>query len=227
MDRTLNQQTYDRFKKDIMTFALKPGDPVSAAKLAERYNVSRTPAREALVRLHTEGLIDIFPQSKSVISKINVGRARQEWFIRKTLELGMIDAFFDKVTDADIDEMQSYCMRLVNSSEGPRTHESSYEYLCSDNAFHAVTYRVAGEALSAEVIANTASHYNRLRLLVDLDNIYKDRTVSDHDELVSLIRKRDRNGYRKALEKHLGHIITDIDNMSKQFPHYFEVEGEK
>ena len=49
VDRSLNQQTYERFRKDIMTFALKPGDPVSAAKLAERYEVSRTPAREALV----------------------------------------------------------------------------------------------------------------------------------------------------------------------------------
>ena len=45
MDKSLNQQTYDRCRKDIMTFALKPGEPVSAAKLAERYNVSRTPAR--------------------------------------------------------------------------------------------------------------------------------------------------------------------------------------
>ena len=63
MDKTLNQETYDRLKKDIMTFALKPGDQVSAAKLAERYHVSRTPAREALVKLETEGLVDIYPQS--------------------------------------------------------------------------------------------------------------------------------------------------------------------
>ena len=98
MDKSLNQQTYDRCRKDIMTFALKPGEPVSAAKLAERYNVSRTPAREALVRLQSEGMVDIFPQSKSMISKIDITRARQEWFIRKTLEIAMTDAFFENVT---------------------------------------------------------------------------------------------------------------------------------
>ena len=65
MERTLNQETYDRFKKDIMTFACKPGEPVSAAKLADRYHVSRTPAREALVKLKAEGLVDIFPQSET------------------------------------------------------------------------------------------------------------------------------------------------------------------
>ena len=93
MDVSLNQQTYDLLKRDIMTFNLMPGEPVSAAKIAERYQVSRTPAREALVKLETEGLIDIFPQSKSVVSKINITRAKQEWFVRKTLELGWLIHF--------------------------------------------------------------------------------------------------------------------------------------
>ena len=71
MTNSLNQQTYDLFRKDIMTFSLKPGESVSAAKIADRYHVSRTPAREALVKLETEGLVDIYPQSKSLISKID------------------------------------------------------------------------------------------------------------------------------------------------------------
>ena len=224
MDSSLNQQTYDRLKKEIMTFALKPGDPVSAAKLAERYDVSRTPAREALVKLETEGLIDIFPQSKSVISKINVSRVRQEWFIRKTLELGMVDYFFDKVTDDDIKRMKEYASHLVEVASMPKTHETSYEYLCADNDFHAVSYYVAEEFLAADVIKNMASHYNRFRLLVDLENVYRDRTVSAHDNLIEFVEKRDKEGYKEALEKHLSHLITDIDTMSKQYPDLFEVE---
>lgn len=224
MDSTLNQQTYDRLKKDIMTFALKPGDPVSAAKLAERYNVSRTPAREALVRLQAEGLIDIFPQSKSVISKINVQRVRQEWFIRKTLELGMVDNFFKNVTEDDIKRMKDNLARLVDVTKQARTHETSYEYMCADYDFHAVSYYVAGEFLAADVIKNMAAHYDRFRLLVDLDNIYRTRTVSDHEKLIELVEKRDKEGYSKALEEHLCHIITDIDNMGRQYPDIFELE---
>ena len=224
MDSTLNQQTYDRLKKDIMTFALKPGDPVSAAKLAERYEVSRTPAREALVKLQTEGLIDIFPQSKSVISKVNVQRVRQEWYIRKTLELGMVDTFFKNVTAKDIEAMKKNAKRLVEVTKQPRTHETSYEYMCADYDFHAVSYYAAGEYLAAEVIKNTATHYDRFRLLVDLDNVYRTRTVSDHDRLIELVEKRDKEGYAKALEEHLCHIITDIDDVGTKYPDIFEVE---
>jgi len=82
MDKSLNQETYNRLKREILTFVLKPGESVSAAKLADRYQVSRTPVREELVKLETEGMVHIFPQSKTVISRINVHRVRQEWFIR-------------------------------------------------------------------------------------------------------------------------------------------------
>lgn len=223
MDKSLNQQTYDRCRKDIMTFALKPGEPVSAAKLAERYNVSRTPAREALVRLQSEGMVDIFPQSKSMISKIDITRARQEWFIRKTLEIAMTDAFFEHVTQKDIEEMKKYARVCERIGEQPRNHETSYEYLINDNKFHAVTYYVAGEALAAEIIGSTMAHYSRVRLLVDLDNENKDRTVADHEDLIRLIEAGDKEGYRAALGKHLGRVIGDIELMNKQAPHLFDM----
>ena len=51
MEKNLNEFTYQKLKKDIMTFVLVPGEAISAAKIAERYSVSRTPAREAIVKL--------------------------------------------------------------------------------------------------------------------------------------------------------------------------------
>ena len=224
MNNSLNQITYDYLKKDIMTFALKPGEAVSAAKIAERYNVSRTPAREALVRLETEGLIDIFPQSKSLISKIDVNRAKQEWFIRKTLEMGMIDELFERVKDSDILKMRAFCRKMEELSENPRTHDTAYEYLNCDNEFHAMTYYIAGEALAADMIANTMAHYNRIRLLIDLDNYYKSRTISTHEQLIKYIEQKDKEAYRELLGKHLGYITQDIDDMRKQNPDIFKEE---
>ncbi len=219
---SLNQYTYERFKKDIMTFSLKPGEPVSAAKIAERYEVSRTPAREALVKLQTEGLVEIYPQSKSVISKINCARVKQEWFVRKALELGMVDAFFDNVTEKDIQEMEIRVRKLGQIGETARTHETSYEYLCLDNEFHAVMYRVTKEYLAAEIIETSMAHYNRVRLLIDLDNVNKDRTVADHEILLKLVTEGKREEYREQLREHLGHILGDMDLIRQQMPEIFE-----
>ena len=222
MDKSLNQQTYDRLKKEIMTFVLSPGEPISAAKIADRYQVSRTPAREAIVKLESEGLIDIYPQSKSVVSKINIARANQEWFVRRSLELGMVDAFFDQVKPEDIDEMKFYANQLSVIGGSHMSPEEAYEYLKADNMFHMVTYRVTKEDLASEIIGNMMVHYNRIRLLMDLDDNNKNRTVADHASLVECVERNDREGYRAYLIRHLGHIISDIEIMGKVKPELFE-----
>lgn len=51
MEKSLNEETYEKLKYDIMNFKLLPGDSISAQKIALRYDVSRTPAREAIVNL--------------------------------------------------------------------------------------------------------------------------------------------------------------------------------
>ena len=227
MDNSLNQLTYERLKKDILTFTLKPGDTVSAEKVAKRYEVSRTPARESLVKLETEGLVDIIPQSKSVISKIDLNRARQEWFVRKSLEMAMLDKVFENVKSKDITRMKKYndqMLKLADKSRGCSPDEAaqaSYEYLMADNAFHEVTYEVAGESLASSVIANTRAHYSRLRFLTEQNSKYRDRTLSGHSELIAFLKEGDKAGYRKALTTHLDHIIHDIDDLKEIYPDYF------
>ena len=135
----------------------------------------------------------------------------------------MTDAFFAKVTPADIKEMRAFAEKCERIGEQPRNHESSYEYLINDNKFHAVTYRVAGEQLAADIIGSTMAHYNRIRLLVDLDNQNKDRTVADHGELIRLIEAGDKEGYRAALTTHLGRVIGDIEQMSTLAPELFDM----
>lgn len=221
-DISLNQRTYERLKREIMTFTLMPGEPISAAKIAERYQVSRTPAREAIVKLETEGLIDIYPQSKSVVSKVDIKRANQEWFVRRSLELGMVDALFDNVTQDAIDEMKYYANQLSEVGKNRSSAEESYEYLRYDNLFHMVTYKVAKQDLASEIISNMMVHYNRIRLLNDLDDNNKNRTVADHASLIECVENNDREGYRAYLIRHLGHIISDIEIMGKIKPELFE-----
>ena len=221
MENSLNQSTYERFKKDILTFSLKPGDTVSAAKIADRYSVSRTPAREALVRLETEGLVDIIPQSRSVISRIDINKAKQEWFIRYSLEIAMVDRIFEHKSENLIRQMKKQNKNMTQLSQKAKSHENSYAYQMADNAFHAATYIAAGEELSANVIAGTMAHYSRLRFLTEVEDTYQDRTITGHEKLIELLEADDREGYRSALKTHLGYILKDVEEMERRFPNYF------
>ncbi|MCR5356062.1 MAG: GntR family transcriptional regulator [Lachnospiraceae bacterium] len=222
MNNSLNSLTYDKFKWDIMTLALMPGDPVSAAKIAERYKVSRTPAREALVKLETEALVDIYPQSGSVISKIDETRARQEWFVRKTLEMAVVDGLFANATKEDTVKMREFCSKMETVSKHMNDPAMIYEYLKCDNDFHAVSFYVSGQGLAAEIVSNTMAHYNRIRLLVDMQNTNKDRTLSTHEQLIRCIENNDREEYRAILSKHIGNFESDIKEVRKMKPELFK-----
>ena len=221
MDSFLNQSTYEKFKRDILSFGLKPGETVSAAKIAERYSVSRTPAREALVKLETEGLVEIIPQSKSIISKIDLSLAKQEWFIRYSLETAMTDDFFANVNQADINEMKKYNKEMCRLSNSEKTQDNCYFYQLNDNAFHSVVYRVSNQNLASNVINCTMAHYSRLRFLTDIEDSYRDRTVEGHEKLIKLIEKKDIEGYKESLNLHLHYILYDISDLEKMYPDYF------
>ena len=61
-----------RLREDIVAMALAPGTPLRDAALCERFGTSRTPVREALIRLGEEGLVEILPQSGTFVSRIPV-----------------------------------------------------------------------------------------------------------------------------------------------------------
>ena len=113
MEKSLNEDTYEKLKYDIMNFKLVPGDSISAQKIAVRYNVSRTPAREAIVNLEKEGLLKIIPQSGTYVASINCRRFEQEWFVRKSLEVGMVDPVFEHVSNEMLDKMEELNSRLI------------------------------------------------------------------------------------------------------------------
>ena len=222
MANSLNNKTYDNLKRDIMTLALMPGEPVSAAKIAERYEVSRTPAREALVKLETEALIDIYPQVGSEISKINEDRAKQEWFVRRTLEMAVIDGLFKHVTDEDIQRMREYCHKMELVAGRMNDPDMTFEYLRCDNEFHKIAYVVAGQKLAAELVDNSMAHYNRIRLLIDMENTNKDRTLATHEKLIKCIENKDKEGYRELLGKHIGYFEQDIEDLKARKPEMFK-----
>ena len=62
---------YDLLRDEILSLTLPPGSPIDEVQLAERFSMSRTPIREALVRLAGEGLVDTLPNRSTIVSNID------------------------------------------------------------------------------------------------------------------------------------------------------------
>lgn len=221
MEISLNQNTYEQLKKDIMTLHLRPGDAISAAKIAERYNVSRTPAREAIVKLEQDGLVDIFPKSKTLVSKLNLDRARQEWFVRRSLEISIVDNFMTGCTEETINQLKKNIKTFANA----RYPIDSYEYYILDQNFHSIIYKAANQYWAEFIINSLITHYNRMRFMIGFTEDIRKKTYLEHEKIIQAAEDRNGNLMRDILDKHIqGTMLKDVE-MKEVFPLYFDDEG--
>lgn len=200
-----------------MNMTLEPGMDVSVQKLSERYGVSRTPVREAVVRLQQSGLVEIYPQRKTVVSKIDLKRVREEWFIRTSLESAVVDEFIRRCSELVADTMQE----LINKQKKYMDKKYFREFYFKDNRFHQLIFETAGEELSWYTIEEVASHYNRIRLLYGKMEGVQQSDIDKHVNMVAAARKRDAEGMRKIVVDHSNTLLDRVQSMSKQYPQFF------
>src|SRR3974390_3259530 len=80
-------QVFETLHASIIEIKLAPGTALSRTELQRQFHVSSTPIRDALMRLEEIGLVDVFPQSGTLVSLIDVPQARQAQFLRLSVEL--------------------------------------------------------------------------------------------------------------------------------------------
>ncbi len=204
-----------------MNMTLEPGTDVSVQKLSERYGVSRTPVREAVVRLQQSGLVEIYPQRKTVVSKIDLQRVREEWFIRTSLESAVVDEFIRKCSELVADTLQE----LINKQKKYMDKERFRDFYSKDNRFHELIFETAGEELSWFTIEEVASHYNRIRLLHGKMMGVQQSGIEHHEKIVAAARRRDAAAMRAVVMEHSNELLEQVKSMSKQYPHFFQTNS--
>ena len=92
LDRTRQAapQVFEWLRASILSLQLAPGTALSRTELAERFELRQTPVRDALLQLAQEGLVDIFPQHATLVSRIDIASATQAHFLRCAIELEVV-----------------------------------------------------------------------------------------------------------------------------------------
>ncbi|MGE4584278.1 MAG: GntR family transcriptional regulator [Sphaerochaeta sp.] len=225
MDNTSVQAyVYTALRNSILCLQLKPGTAVSTQEIATKLSVSRTPVREAFIRLQRDGLVDIYPQKETVISRINLKRIQQERFIRESLECANIDAIIRKGGPHDFSALYR------NLEEQKRVlaeeHPDGFAFFTIDNEFHRMLFALSGQELSAQVIADTNTHYTRVRL-VTLGNMeIAKASILEHEMILSEIESNLAELARGHIRNHLHRLENEIDAFVKEYPDYFETGEE-
>jgi DNA-binding GntR family transcriptional regulator len=128
----LRQQVYENIKHDIITCKLAPGEPLSENQFVDRFQVSKTPIREALTSLVQDGLVEYTPNRGFRVTPISILDIQEIFEARIFFETEMFRLAVKKISDAEIDELEK--QSLVNGD----SHSSEYTdtFLESNLKFH-------------------------------------------------------------------------------------------
>jgi DNA-binding GntR family transcriptional regulator len=208
---------FDTLREDIISLRLAPGTVLSRVDLQDRFGLSSTPIRDALMRLHEEGLVEVFPQHATVVTPIDLGRARQAQFLRRSVELELVRTLAERA-DQDLIEKLRSLIRQQTAFAELREHEA---FNNADLSFHWTMYDAAGIGDLWYLVRRQAAHIDRLRRL-NLPVEGKMRAIiKEHTAIVDAIESGQPNSAREALRDHLSHSLEFADKLKAQYPKYF------
>ena len=221
--KSIQTLVYEELKRNIMSMKLEPGQTMSTQEIATKLNVSRTPVREAFLRLQSEGLVEMIPQRETMVSKISLKRVEQEKFIRECLEMGVIRKFMDK-SGCEVEENMA---ELIQLQKKCGEEKDFVGFLEADDQFPKVLFDVTGQEMAWETIASRNGHYNRLRILYVQRDTAMQESIEQHHKIATLLESGSREEAARALSSHVRRLDIDEAGLIAQYPDYFESEGER
>jgi len=219
---SIGDGVYYSLRKNIITLNLKPGEPLNIKTISEKLNVSRTPVRDALIKLAKEGLVDVIPQKGTSVSKIDLKRVEEERFLRESLELRAIEIFMGIKKESDINllqnilDMQKQC--VVNNDL-----LALQEY---DDEFHKVFFTATEKNTCWEIIQSMSGHYRRIRLISLWERPIITKVIDEHQKILDSIIKGDTQRTIALFKDHSSRIIVEEKELTQKYPEYFKLQSE-
>lgn len=209
-------QLYQLLRQQIVDLQLPPGTLLSRAELADRYGVSQTPVREALLKLAQEKLLDIFPQASTRVSLISIPLARQAHFLRRSIELELLRELALSPVPGLVSSLQS----LVEKQEHYHHARDLAELSKTDMQFHRLLYQAAEKDALWQLVHSHSGHLDRLRRLHLPVSGKLERIIRQHRQIVQAIAQHDPALAQQHLREHLSETLEYAGQIRQDYPQW-------
>ncbi|MCL4800918.1 MAG: GntR family transcriptional regulator [Burkholderiales bacterium] len=207
----LREDLYERIRAEIITCALAPGAQVHEQELARRYRVSKSPIRDALLKLHAERLVEVVPRRGYRVRPISLADAAELYDMRLILERACVERVIANASNAEIASLERY-RRVPARVRLPA-------WIDYNRRFHVAIASICGNQRLARATIEIIQVFDRLTytgLAALGDARSLERFVAEHGVLIDAIKRRDR---RKAVAAIRRHIEGSRRRMLAQFAH--------
>jgi DNA-binding GntR family transcriptional regulator len=215
---TAASKIYSDLRTELVSLQRRPGEVMSEATIALSYGVSRTPVREAILKLADEGLVEIFPQSGIFVSRIPIAALPEAIIVRKALEETTSGMAADRATSSQILALHSILERQREANAAG----DSDTFHRADEQFHATIAEIAGYPGIWTLIQQVKVHVDRYRRLTLPQQGRIPRVIVEHESILSAIEAHDASGARAAMATHLDSLLDNIALTQHINPEFFD-----
>lgn len=211
--QTRTQYVADILRERILKGEIAGGEGLTQQAIAEAFNVSRIPVREALLLLQSEGLVELLPHKGAYVVELSIAKITELFELRSLLEVSVLRAAIPKLTAADFEVAEQLLTKFNQALNDGQSVERWSEY---NQQFHNTLYAPSrkSETLSLIDILNVrCSRYVRMQLLYT-QKIYK--AQNEHETILQLCKQRQIN---QACEWLHNHIIESCESIIEVLQH--------
>ena len=206
--KSLTDSVYERLKAAIRNQTLRQRHFYPLGEIAAGFGISRTPVREAVIRLAQAGLVEVAPQRGFRVREIPPNEGKEVFELRSLIEGHAVEKLAKKATDEDLRVLRNILRRQQ------RLTNDVSKFLDVDEAFHLEMVDRAGLRRAHDFLSTLRDiiwllGYTALSVPGRLEEV-----LAEHTAIVDRIEKRDRPGARKALDAHLESTRSKILRLS-------------
>ncbi|TAN18099.1 MAG: GntR family transcriptional regulator [Rhizobiaceae bacterium] len=198
--KLLTETVLAHIRSAIVSGDLPLGSALSERQLAQRLNVSKTPVREALVQLKTEGLVDIFPQRGAYVFTLAAREVVEMCEFRLTIESAALGFSLERNPGPLADDVD----RVVESMDHARSAADVRAYLSLDTEFHAAFFRHCGNGYLRDSYQRYVGKIAALRTHLATKPMHTELSFQEHCRLRDIIRSDNATEARDVLRAHIG-----------------------
>ncbi len=207
----LREVVYNTLRKAILRGEFQPGERLMEIALSNRLGVSRTPVREAVRQLESEGLVVIIPRKGAQVAQITHQEMMDVLEVRKTLEVLAVTKACKRMGEEELNELrrkEDEFIKILETDDVTTIAEA-------DEAFHDVIYHSTGNKRLEQILSNLREQMYRFRVEYLKKKESWDLTVEEHRCIVEALSQHDEKEVVRLIAKHIDSQQAAIDKALK------------
>jgi DNA-binding GntR family transcriptional regulator len=199
-------EVYCQLKQRILLGDLAPGESLQEHGLAKQFGVSRSPIREALIRLEADGLVRIVPKQGVFVTEVSHDTFKNAYEVRFYL-IGMAGRLAaQRITDQELVELDAVVARLKEETDVK-------EIQALDLQFHDRVNCGTHNGLLAEALQRLRGFMPRVWVTTHADQEYFLRTAGEHEAILAALRDRNGANVASLLQAHIGRYREYVNDL--------------